>query len=259
VLTAPDLRGDGCRDATEDGRSELARAPLTLDLLVATSRALLVQGGPDAVVVREVARRLGVSAPALYRHVSGRDDLLTLLIAACNDEVTDACQAAADACPPTDHPARLRAATWAFRTWACDHAPEFGLVWGTPIAGYRAPVDGPTSSSGRRFGELFGSIFGDLLRTGRLRTVPDEDLPAELREDLRRAAATIGLPMRPGQLHPFVVGYQRMLGVVSVEVSGHLRWAFDDAGTFVRQQLLALEADLLLPVTSADRPPSGPP
>lgn len=55
------------------------------------------------------------------------------------------------------------------------------------------------------------------------------------------------------------MGYRRMLGVVSVEVSGHLRWASDDAGTSVRQQLLAPEADLLLPLTSADRPPSGQP
>lgn len=225
----------------------MARVPLSTERIVATSRELLVEGGPPAVVVREVARRLGVSAPALYRHVSGRDDLLTLLIAACNDEATAACEQALAACDPDDHEARLRAATLAFRSWALAHPPEFGLLYGTPIAGYAAPGAGPTVASSRRFGQLFGGIFADLLQAGRLRTVPDDELEPALREDLQRAAESMGLPMRPGEVYPFVVGWQRMLGLVSVEVAGHLRWAFDDADGFSRRQLVELAEDLLLP------------
>lgn len=230
----------------------MARPPLTPDVLVATSRALLVEGGPDAVVVREVARRLGVTAPALYRHVSGRDDLLTLLIAACTEEVTAACTAALAACPPDDVEGRLRAATWAFRTWALAHPPEFGLVYGTPVARYAAPEDGPTVAAMQRFGGLFGGVFADLLRAGRLRTVPDEDLDPTVRADLEAAAAAMGLPMRAGEVYPFVVGWHRMLGTVSTEVAGHLRWAFgEDATAFVRDQLDDLASDLLLPVADA--------
>lgn len=225
----------------------MARAPLTSDRIVRTSRVLLVEGGPEAVVVREVARRLGVTAPALYRHVRGRDDLLTLLIAACNDEVTDACQAAVDTCDPHDHDARLRAATWAFRTWALANRTEFGLIYGTPIVGYAAPPGGPTVSSGRRFGQLFGSLFGDLLRVGRLRTLAEEDLDPSLRAELRQAAERMGLPMRAGEIYPFVMGFQRMLGIVSVEVSGHLRWAFEDTEAFTRRQLDDLAAVLERP------------
>ena len=227
----------------------MARPPLTTAALVAMSRSLLVEGGPDAVVVREVARRLGVTAPALYRHVSGRDDLLTLLIAACTDEVTTVCAAALAACAPDDVEGRLRAATWAFRSWALAHPPEFGLVYGTPVARYAAAEDGPTVTATRRFGGLFGSVFVDLLRAGRLRTVADGDLETVVCADLQAAAVAMGLPMRPGELYPFVVGWHRMLGVVSVEVSGHLRWAFgEDATAFVRGQLDDLADDLLLPV-----------
>ena len=78
----------------------MAQIALTADALVRTGRQLLVEGGPDSVVVREVARRLGVTAGALYRHVRGRDDLLTLLIVACTDEATDACAAALHTCHP---------------------------------------------------------------------------------------------------------------------------------------------------------------
>lgn len=225
----------------------MARQPLTVAAIVATSRTLLVEGGPEAVVVREVARRLDVTAPALYRHVGGRDDLLTLLIAACNDEVTRVCAAARDDCPPEDHEARLRTATWAFRTWAISHPPEFGLLWGTPIVGYAAPPGGPTVASAQQFGQLFGGIFADLLRSGRLRTVPDETLEPALRHDLAQAAAGLSLPMRPGEVYAFVKGFQRMLGTVSVEVSGHLRWALSDGEAFVRSQLEDLAGDLLLP------------
>lgn len=228
------------------------QGPLTPQRIVATSRALLVEGGPPAVVVREVARRLGVTAPALYRHVAGRGDLLTLLITACHDELTEACEAALQAAPP-DPELRLRAATWAFRSWALAHRTEFGLLYGTPIVGYSAPAQGPTLRSGRRFGQLFGGLFVDLQRAGRLRSPGGAALGAALSADLRAAAERLGLPLRPGEVHTFVVGYHRMLGIVSVEVSGHLSWALADSEPFVRGQLEELLDDLLLP-----RPASAP-
>ncbi len=86
---------------------------------------------------------------------------------------------------------------------------------------------------------MFGALFVDLLRAGRLRTLDDE-LDPSLRADLQRAADSMGVPMRSGQLYPFVMGFQRRLGIVSVEVSGHLRWACEGSAA-----------------TSAARPPSG--
>jgi len=43
---------------------------------VGTAVELARSGGPDAVVLREVARRLGVSPAAMYRHFPDRDALL---------------------------------------------------------------------------------------------------------------------------------------------------------------------------------------
>src|SRR3712207_9522742 len=43
-----------------------------IDTAVAQARA----GGPDAVVLRDAARRTGVSHNAAYRHFADRDDLL---------------------------------------------------------------------------------------------------------------------------------------------------------------------------------------
>jgi AcrR family transcriptional regulator len=47
--------------------------------LIAAARALLDEGGPDAVGLREAARRVGVSATATYRHFKDKDALLAAL------------------------------------------------------------------------------------------------------------------------------------------------------------------------------------
>lgn len=228
---------------------QASRPPLTPDRIVEVCRELLVEGGPEAVVVREVARRMSVTAPALYKHVSGRDDLLTLLIAACINEVGDACAAARDACPPRDHPSQLRAATGAFREWGLSHRPEFGLIYGTPIAGYTAPEGGPTTAGGRRIGEIFGGIYAGLLATGRLRLIDPAGLPASLAADLEGEARSHDVPLPAAALYQFAAGWHRMLGLISVEVAGHLDWAMADTGPFVQRQLDDLAAEVILPAS----------
>ena len=44
--------------------------------LIEQARALLDEGGPEAVTLRETARRAGVSAAATYRHFRDKDSLL---------------------------------------------------------------------------------------------------------------------------------------------------------------------------------------
>ncbi len=54
--------------------------------LTAAATDLARQGGPEAVVLREAARQVGVSATAAYRHFAGHGDLI--------HEVKERCQAA---------------------------------------------------------------------------------------------------------------------------------------------------------------------
>jgi AcrR family transcriptional regulator len=49
--------------------------------LRAATRAILDESGPDAVRLREAARRVGVSATAVYRHFSNKEDLLASVAA----------------------------------------------------------------------------------------------------------------------------------------------------------------------------------
>ena len=227
--------------------------PVTRSRLVQVSRQLLVEGGQDAVVVREVARRLGVTAPALYKHVAGRDDLLTLLISACFSEVAATCAQGADAVGGDDPAARLRAAAWAFRCWARDHPAEFVLLYGSPVPGYAAPQDGPTTEAARTIAEVFLRLYGDLVRAGRLRTTAPEDLPPGLAAELEGWARATGTPLTPSQLHPVLVGWQQMLGLALVETGGHLAWALGDTEAFVADRLDDLVAALVLPDDATER------
>ena len=52
------------------------RGALTRAAVVALARELVVSDGIDAVSLREIGRRLGVTAPALYTYVDDREDLL---------------------------------------------------------------------------------------------------------------------------------------------------------------------------------------
>lgn len=230
-----------------------SRSALSVDRIIEVCRELLVEGGVDTVVVREVARRLSVSAPALYKYTAGRDDLLTLLIASCHDGVAVACDQARESVDAADSPGQLLAATHAFRLWALQHPREFGLLYGQPIVGYLAPPDGPTTASAQRFGTVFASIYAQLLRDGRLRLPAVDELP----EGFEASLAGDPLPrehrLPPTAVYQFVVGFQRMLGLVSVEVAGHLDWAMTDTDNFAARQLRELHDELILPESGIRR------
>jgi TetR/AcrR family tetracycline transcriptional repressor len=53
--------------------------PLTRDRIVDEALAMAHERGVDAVTLRPLAARLGVGASAIYRHVAGRDELLSLM------------------------------------------------------------------------------------------------------------------------------------------------------------------------------------
>lgn len=63
------------------------RPGLTRDRIVEAAIALVDEAGPDALTMRAVAQRLGAGAMSLYRHVSGRDELLDLVLQAMAAEI----------------------------------------------------------------------------------------------------------------------------------------------------------------------------
>ncbi len=63
------------------------RPQLTRDRIVEAAVALVDEAGVDALTMRAVAQRLGAGTMSLYRHVSGREALLDIVLQAMTAEI----------------------------------------------------------------------------------------------------------------------------------------------------------------------------
>ena len=147
------------------------------DGLVAAGLELARTSGPDAVVLREATRMVGVVPNAAYRHFADRDELLAAVCAAAMGELAD--RMAADVArvpgPHGDADAargRLGAIGTAYLEFAREEPGWFATAFALPQQhGYGAPDDG----TGR-----------DRTPLGQLRTVLDELVDAGVLRPQRR-------------------------------------------------------------------------
>lgn len=84
------------------------RRPLNRERVQAAAVEVADRDGLKAVTMRSVATLLGVEAMALYRHVSGKNDLLDSLVEVVLAEINQACDALPPASDPADWRTRLR-------------------------------------------------------------------------------------------------------------------------------------------------------
>src|SRR5271154_1884030 len=94
---APNPRGEGVKLREE---------------ILDAARALVEEGGEQAVTLRSVARRVGIAAPSIYAHFADPDAILSVLVDEAFDELQGVVSSAMES---VDDPiARLRAATAAY-------------------------------------------------------------------------------------------------------------------------------------------------
>jgi AcrR family transcriptional regulator len=211
----------------------------TLAEIKDTARRRLVAEGPQALSLRGVAREMGLSAPALYRYVDSREDLLAAVVADLYDELTGALRAAVDALPSEAIGPRLVAASHELRRWARAHRTEFGLLFGSPPPGYAVPAAGPAHEASRRFGLVFAELFAQLWAERPFPHTPVDELDPRLARQLEAYAQSLGSPLPPGAIAVFLECWVRLYGLVCMEVFGHLRFALDDAGPMFTDMLRA--------------------
>ena len=138
------------------GTRERRRSEVTAALLAAAKKEL-AQVGAAGLSVRAVAREMGMAPSALFRYISGRDELLTLLIVDAYDDLGDHVEAAEAAVPRSDARGRWRAIATSFRGWSVGHPHEYALLYGSPVPHYHAPAD-QTTPSGTRVTNLLAAI-----------------------------------------------------------------------------------------------------
>lgn len=107
--------------------------------LVAAGVELAREGGPDAIVVREASRRVGVSHNAAYRHFPNRDAFLTAVCDRCMNRLAELMETLVAEVDPTDRSpeaafARLRATGRAYIRFAVTEPGLFRTAFSVPIS-----------------------------------------------------------------------------------------------------------------------------
>ena len=98
----------------------------TREALISAAARLLDQGGPAAVTLRAVAKAVGVSHNAPYKHFQDKEDLL----AAIASRELSRPGAASDPAAETDPVQALRRMAQAYVDWAQHHPERFKLTFG---------------------------------------------------------------------------------------------------------------------------------
>jgi AcrR family transcriptional regulator len=105
--------------------------------VVRAARDLLESGGAEAFTMRNVAERLGVRAPSLYKHLPDKETIEAAIIAEGFVESAERFEAALAA----DRRRPLRALAAAYRAYALEHPHLYRLMTERPLRRELLPPD----------------------------------------------------------------------------------------------------------------------
>jgi AcrR family transcriptional regulator len=138
--------------------------------LIAAGLDLAREGGPDAVVLREATRRVGVSPNAAYRHFSDRDALLDAVSDAAMSLLAAAIDVHFEAIAPGDPKdvacAQLRAVGTGYVSFAVEHPGLFRTAFFVPSDLERATSRAKAGPSGKTPFELLTIAIDGLVASG---------------------------------------------------------------------------------------------
>lgn len=96
--------------------------------ILAAARVLLEREGPEALTMRRLAARVGITAPSLYKHFPDKSSVVNALAGVMLRETAEALEAAESAAPGS-----FPALADAYRTHALAHPHLYRLTTGRPL------------------------------------------------------------------------------------------------------------------------------
>lgn len=219
---------------------ENARA-LVVGEIVGEARRQLATHGAATLSVRAVARELGMASSAVYRYVSSKDELLTLLIVDAYDALGETAEAAG-ASASGDVLARFRTVCRAVRGWALEHPHEYALIYGSPVPGYHAPSS--TLEPASRVTRLLIGLLLEAHQEGRLGPARVALDPASTIRDMHRLIEGSGLSIPPATIAAGLIAWALLFGQISFEIFGRLTDLVPDAEALFEHAVTTM-ADLV--------------
>ena len=183
---------------------------------------MLREHGPE-LRFTDIARDMGMTAPALYRYFADRDELLSALMVDGFEELQADLTRALDATAPADLAARIRAVASAYRSFASQDPSRFSLLFGLPNPGFAHNQH----SSGPAAGATMAAL------ETMLRTVIDHGgLPRPLVHQVGPTVATelptvqraAGDPIPPEHYQALLHFLAAIHGFACLESFDHLSW-----------------------------------
>lgn len=185
--------------------------------IVELGRRHLVDHGAAGLSLRAIARDLGMVSSAVYRYVSSRDELLTLLLVDAYCDLADTVDRVRDSVSD-----RWRddvvAIAHAARDWAVAHPARWALLYGSPVPGYHAPPE-LTVEPGTRVVAAFLDAVAAGIMTGDI-VVTNAPAPQPLSSDFDRIRKEFGFPGDDGVVAKCLVLWSGVVGAISLEVFG---------------------------------------
>lgn len=218
-----------------------ARTEVTAEILAAGRRQLAAVGAAQ-LSLRAVARELGMVSSAVYRYVSSRDELLTLLIIDAYDSLGDVAEAAAGGSRRRSPRNRWVDVALAVRTWAIEHPNEYALLYGSPVPGYQAPED--TVVPGTRVSRALVGIVTEAAASRELAPTLMLELTSSTSGQLRGLADLLDVELSAEVLGATLVAWTQLFGLVGFEVFGQTRGIVDDHEAFFTAAAGAMAAGI---------------
>lgn len=227
-------------EVTAPTRRERVRAA-TIEEIKATALRMLHEHGSD-LRFADIARDMGMTAPALYRYFSDRDELLSALMVDGFAEMQEALASALDAADPADLAGRVRAAAVAYRSFAQADPSRFSLLFGLPNPDFGRHSE---HSSGPAAGQTMARL------EAMIRTVLDQGtMPAPLVTETGPTVTTELLTVQHSDGAPVPAEhYQALLhflaavhGFACLENFDHLNWISPEA----RDEVFDAQVELLI-------------
>jgi len=180
----------------------------------------ITEYGAAALSLRAIARDLKITAPAIYNYFPDRDALVTALIIDAFISFGDWQLEARDSVPAEDHVGRMTAIGLAYRNWAHAFPQRYQLIFGTPIPGYKGPIEKILPSSARSLSALVNVVEG-LRLAGKLnvdafpKVKPEYKISFEMWKTYGGDADVLSLSVA-------MIIWARVHGIVSLEIGGNL-------------------------------------
>ncbi|HEY8721228.1 TetR/AcrR family transcriptional regulator [Pengzhenrongella sp.] len=216
----------------------------TVDEIKSTALALMREQGTTDVRFTDIARVMGVTAPALYRYFDDRDELLTALIDDGFRSLERRIAEAREHVPDADIAGRWLAAANAYRDWARGEPQQFALVLGMPIPGYAAPEQGTTTEAAKGAMDQLATLFIAAAMQGGLGDPLIREVSPTVTECQLTKQGEKDWLISPESFQAMLLTWAMLHGFTSLEVHGHLDWLTPEArdALFLSQVRLAAKA-----------------